>query len=682
MDSLKFYFTPTPLIAVLILTLILVTQAYGIEKKIESTIVTAQKQKENMQDVPLSITLFNDYELEDKKITSLSELAGYVPNFILPATIMPGSFRASMRGISATAQSMRVSTGLFVDGIPLLTAAGFDNTIIDIERIEVLRGPQGTIYGKGTEAGAINIISKLPEGDFTAKFSADTAAILSSEGDGKLKYSTAVSINTPVLKDKISMGISGKFYHRDGFVKNITKDTANDNENWYGKLLLRVQPNEKTNFLFVSSQLNHNDGGPQMNIGKENAKKFGLPHPGKRKVYSDLEGFNDSRNIMNAFKTDFKVNENLQITNITSIRTFYDDSMADWDFTPKETPWHLHTDNRYRLLANELRFNYLTPEQKWLLGIYTDKLDNEVKAFNKLMFINKSEFEGYTYALFFNRSIKLTEKFNFSCGLRYEKEDQDFHDKLSNANENDSWMGITPKVSLEYKVQPHIMNYFSITKGYRSGGFNAAARTPEHYKYKQEELWSYELGAKGRLLNKKLFVNAALFYMTIDDMQVNESISESQFITTNAAEATGKGGEIELRAKLSDTLSFSAGAGFTNLEFEKFKDISGNYKGKQNPFAPEYTFNFGLQYRNHNGLFGRIDILGSDKIYFDKNNKYSRNAYELVNFKLGYEKEKFDIYLYGKNIFDKEYNINGFNNGKYTIYSDPGEIGLSLSLRF
>lgn len=140
--------------------------------------------------------------------------------------------------------------------------------------------------------------------------------------------------------------------------------------------------------------------------------------------------------------------------------------------------------------------------------------------------------------------------------------------------------------------------------------------------------------------------------------------------------------ELELAAKLTRSLKVFISYGYNKTEFDSFSDINGDYKDKSNPFAPEYNYNVGLEYRGHNGLYGRCDVSGYGEMYFDKANKFKKDSYELVNLKLGYESEFFDIYLYGKNIFDKEYDSEGYYSGYYTIYSPPGEIGITTSFRF
>ena len=138
---------------------------------LNSITVTAQKTEENVQDVPMSIRVLNGQDIEDQMIDSVSELANFVPNLTVFKNGATGMNSPCTRGIHAFVESMTVSTGLFIDGIPVLSASGFDDSLIDIERVEILRGPQGTLYGKNTEAGVINIITRQPDNTFQGKIS-------------------------------------------------------------------------------------------------------------------------------------------------------------------------------------------------------------------------------------------------------------------------------------------------------------------------------------------------------------------------------------------------------------------------------------------------------------------------------------------------------------------------------
>lgn len=165
-------------------------------------------------------------------------------------------------------------------------------------------------------------------------------------------------------------------------------------------------------------------------------------------------------------------------------------------------------------------------------------------------------------------------------------------------------------------------------------------------------------------------------------MQVYEGYPPMRLDISNSAEAFGYGLELEMQALITNSLTVDASFGYSNVEFEDFMEASTIYDGNKSPFAPEYTFNIGAQYRTESGFFFRTDVVGYGKMYFDKANKYSRDPYQLVNAKIGYEFENLDIYLYAKNLFDTSYDTEGYYGGMFILYSDPREIGVTLAYRF
>ena len=649
--------------------------------------VTAQKQEENVQEVPMSISVFDSMDIEDKKIESIRDMADFVPNLMIYQHGVSGMNAPTMRGITARPEHFKVSTGLYVDGVPVLTGYGFVNEMLDIERIEVLRGPQGTIYGKGTETGAINIITRQPDNEFRGKVSADGGKLLSGETGDREKGEFSLNLSGPILKDRLFFGIAGLYSDKDGYIENtMTGDDVDDRERWFGRAHLRWTPMDKLDISLIASRLEYDDGAPNMNMGENGAAMFGLPAPEDRKVTSNLEGENNDSNDSQSLKIAYDISDSLTLTSITTNWMYENDSFADFDFSPA-TLMHADKDNEYSKISQELRLNYSAERLKWLVGLYYDRdvfdCDYEITSIIPQMAgVGSRDVDGHTYAVFANLTYPLTKRLSLITGLRYEYEEQDFEDNISHLKADDSWNELSPKIALEYRFTPAIMTYVSASHGYRSGGFNWSARDPHYISYDEEKLWSYEIGVKSAFLNNRLIINGSVYYMDIEDMQVDEHVSPMELYTTNAAEATGKGVELEITARPYDGLSLMAGFGYTDIEFDDFEDALGDYEDNDNPFAPEYTFNIGAQYRHYSGFFARCDLIGYGEMYFDKANDYSRDAYEIVNAKIGYEAKHFDIYLYGKNIFDEEYDSDEYYGGMYTIYSDPGEIGLQLVCRF
>lgn len=220
------------------------------EYELETMTVTAQKQEENVQEVPVSITVFSEQDIEDKKIESVREIADFVPNFMIFDTGGPMLNQPTMRGISAPFMAFSTSTGLYVDGVPILSSAGFEEGILDIERIEVLRGPQGALYGKNTQTGVINIISRQPDNEFRGRVSA--------EGGEDKKGQFSLNLSGPIQKDRLFLGIAGQYYQKDGFIENtITGDTVDDKKYWFGRAHLRWTPVDDLDVSLIASHLKH-----------------------------------------------------------------------------------------------------------------------------------------------------------------------------------------------------------------------------------------------------------------------------------------------------------------------------------------------------------------------------------------------------------------------------------------
>lgn len=654
--------------------------------QIDSITVTAEKQEENVQEVPIGITVLNNLAIEDRKIESVADMADFVPNLMIFQT--DSSAVPVTRGISATIESMSVSTGLYVDGVPLLHAAGFEAGMLDIERIEILRGPQGTIYGKGAEVGAINIISRQPSGEFKGKVTIEGGQWLSSKSGENLNKGAGFTLSGPIQEEKMFFSLAGKVDQKAGYIKNtLTDESVNNLEKMFGKVGFYWLPNDKLDISLSASHLVRDKDGSQMNLSEAGAAMFMLPAPERLQVSSDLKDpYDRTTNDSQSLKIIYVLSDLLALTSVTTNwSTTYEGNM-DYDFSPY-TLMHNKNHFEFRKQSEELRLGYVKGDLKWLVGLYYDTDNNNINSVTTSMIPSMAssydrKLDGSSQAVFANLNLPLTEKLSLVTGLRYEKEERNFTNKASDEKRNGSWDGISPKLALKYKVTPAIMTYLSAAKGYRSGGFNVTATESKYYRYDQEELWSYDLGVKSALLNNRLIVNCTLFYMNISDMQVAQALPSGFSYLTNAAKATGKGVELEMTARVTDGLSLIASYGQSDIKFDDFSDALGDYDENKNPWAPEHTYNFGAKYRHSKGFYARADYIGYGKTYFDKANTTARDAYSVANAKIGYELRNLDVYLYGKNIFDTVYDAEGVYGGYNDIYSEPGEFGLQLAYLF
>ena len=657
------------------------------EHELETMTVTAQKQEENVQEVPISISIFNEQAIEDRRIQSVLDVADFVPNLLIFQNAWSNIITPSMRGIHAHPHTLSVSTALYVDGVPSLSCIGYEDGVLDVERIEVLRGPQGTLYGKNAEAGVISIITRQPDNEFRGKATVQGGSFLSTEtGDG-LDGTFSFNVSGPLLEDRLFAGFAGKYYQQQGFIENVTTgDTANDKGHCYGRGHLRWTPTDQFDISLIISQMEYDDAGPNFGMTELGSAMFGLSPNGYRQESSNIDPYNKSIESFQALKVIYDFNDALKLTSVTVRRVYEDKRWSDLDLS-QMTIAHSKMDSQFEKLSQELRLNYANEKLKWLVGLFYDN-DNDdyfnevVSDYSIMASTTARRIDGESYAAFTNLTYPLLQDLNVVAGLRYEKQNREIKDNVSGGQRADSWESVTPKLVLEYFFTPSIMSYIGATKGFRSGGFNVPDVGSQYVSYDQEELWSYEVGAKSVFMENRLVVNGAAYYMDIENMQVDEAISYLETYTTNAAEASGYGFELDVTARLLEGFTVTAGFGYNHIEFDKFQDALGDYKGNMSSYAPEYTFNFGAQYRHYNGFYARADLIGYGKMYLDHANEYTRDAYQIVNAKIGYETERFDIYLYGKNIFDEEYDMVGYSGGYAIIYSDPGEIGLQLTYRF
>nr|WP_319491036.1 TonB-dependent receptor [uncultured Desulfobacter sp.] len=626
--------------------------------------VTAQKKEEKVQDIPISISVFDEFSIEEKNIKSIQDLAAYTPNLMLTDNGGRASLSPTMRGLHTESGSFSPSVVMFVDGVPAIGTTGFDLPLTDISRVEVLKGPQGSLYGKGAEAGVINVITKKPGNEFSGK------TMLELGSDNKREYN--LSLHSPIVKDKLSIGISGRHYEKDGFIDNLQLGGASDDrQHNYGKVYLKFTPTDPLEVALISSVLKHDDGG--LTWGLKNSP---------RNNESNRE-YIKTRTLSNALKIKFN-KENYTFESITAQMSTDDIAWLDYDYT-SNLDYEMQLNSELSNLSQEFRISRNTDKLDCLIGMNLYRDDNTLDYIMYMYgyeYPTYAEIEGESLGVFANVKYRITEKLSLEGGLRYDDNENHYKNSAADLDLKSTSSAVSPKFSFSYKSTPSSMMYTTLARGYRPAGFYAYA--PEGYpkSYDKETLWSYEIGYKNTFLDNRLILNLAVYYMDINQMQVTSSIANSSYMyMSNAAEATSKGMELDLSLRLNREWELFFSAGYNDTTFDHYVDDLGDYSGNTNPYSPKYNYNIGARYRDASGYYARIDLNGYSNIYLDKENTTKRDAYHLVNLKLGFEAESYDIYLYGKNIFDKVYDSVGYSN-KYTKYSPPREVGVQLVYRF
>lgn len=319
--------------------------------------------------------------------------------------------------------------------------------------------------------------------------------------------------------------------------------------------------------------------------------------------------------------------------------------------------------------------------------------------------LRTTDIEDKGYALFGQGTYTLFDRLHLTAGLRYDYIESKGHLVFGSSagvatyGEEFDNSEVLPKIAVSYDFSDNIMGYTSFAKGYLPGSFNGKWATgTNNLTYDAEYSENYEIGLKCEWFDKRLVGNVSVFYIGMDDKQVAEWDFSSGGVGVNtiknAANAYSKGFELDLRVKPMEGLDFIAGIGVTEAEIDDWiateydgstgQSYQYDYSGKNLPNVPSYTFNLGVQYRNKSGLFCRGDLLGTGAVYSDSKNSAKEGEYILVNLRLGYESEKFDIILWCKNIFDEEYLKERFAGSGYHqgLDGDPRMIGTSFTYRF
>lgn len=654
---------------VVLLSAVLAFCLYADEvKSLNDMTVTAQKTEESVQDVPIAMSVFDDINLEDKDITDIKDVSYFVPNFYLNN----GTFGMNMptiRGITADGSTMSSAVGLYVDGIPLTNNVGFDAILEDIQRVEVLRGPQGTLYGKNAEAGVINVVTKKPNNELGGKLS------LSYGEDNKQEI--GLNLRTPIIKDKLFLGISGKYYAKDGFMEdNKTGEIVDDEKNYFGRIYLRATPTDRLELALIASKHKTDNGQGKQNVTtNENIRIF----------YGDLVGNQKLTDDSYAFKVRYNF-DYFDLESITSYKKYVQNGDLDNDATSAKI-FHTFTNFHYKTISEELKLDGEVGNLKWLVGGFGSKFEKTggftMDSINPAMVgENKSDVTEKNLGIFTHLNYAFSDKLNLIGGIRYDKDKVDMKNHITNESGDKSYSNISPKIALQYKFNPNFMTYVTVSKGYKAGGLYTFATPGLPNSYENESLWNYELGFKSTMLNGKLNFNADIFYIDMKDKQVFTMANQyyGSYIS-NAASASSYGLEIDTNYAINDNFSAFATFGYNEAKFDEFSDFLGDYKDNYMPYAPKYSYSLGGTFRGFGGVYASANLRGYGKMYFDNANTTEHKAYTLVDAKIGYEWEKFDIYLYANNLFDKEYDLKGVG-GNIVMLSEPREIGVRLSYRF
>ncbi|MBE9049085.1 TonB-dependent receptor [Nostocales cyanobacterium LEGE 11386] len=674
------------------------------DETIEIT-VTAEKFAADVQDIPISITAIPEQEIEDAQIRSLSDIAANTPNF---TTFSGGGgdrsfLNYSIRGLGNVNFFGSDSVGFYIDDVPIDTgnATAFLNlNLVDLERVEVLRGPQGILYGRNSQAGVVNIITRKPTNTF--EFNSNI-----SYGNYNA-FNAGASISGPLVEDRLFYRLTGNYSSRDGFLNNTFLNEDIDNQS---------ARNVRSQLLWTPSD----NWEIAFNAGFDDARDGGAPfvfldQPDPFTTERDFKGFNDLTSNTQSLRVAYN-HSDFRFTSITSRRNSRQDYETEGDLTTADifrviqefetTVWN----QEFRLQSPSN-----TEQLQWLVGSYfesrqvnntDDGLQIGPDALSAFGFpqgtdVANSEVQTNIYAVFGQVSYRATNALTLTTGLRYESTNSTLQriertftpvDGATMTNfsardvENNS-SALLPRFAIDYHFNPDLMVYGSVTRGFKPGGVNYRANNETILTFDAERSWNYEVGLKSSWLDDRLAVNLAVFHNPVQDYQVVffDGITGLPQRVANA-DVRLTGAELEVRAVPVTGLNLIAGFGLVNSEFTDFSDpaTGQSFTGNRLNFAPQFTYNLAAQYRSPSGILGRVELQGLGRTFFDEANTLKQEPYALVNARLGYEAENFGVYLFANNIFNTEYLsfvAPAFGGRNLALFGAPTTYGIQLQTRF
>lgn len=700
-------------------------------------VVTARKKAESLQSVPIAVTAIDGEALRASALTDISELASRTPSFTFQQqnALEQELFIRGIGTVRLNSATADPSVGVFLDEVYIGRRGTATPPVYDLERVEVLRGPQGTLFGKNVVGGAISFITARPK---------DTTEHYASVSVGNYGAIASQAYVTGALTDTVKARLSLYQNRHDGYASNIvTGQELEDLDSYAGRLSVQIDPNEALSVLVVADY-SHDDGGGSARHAVDDPTKAtpgfiagALKSKNPRTTETPYDQYMRRNGSGLTVRADYDFDGPV-LTYLGAVRR--GDAANRWSqpgaaSPPSITDSVLTQKEDYVGLTQELR---LASDQsgslRWLGGLYflhertkrssrntansflpggagstRDSLDGD----NIFIATGKAP----NYAAFGEMEYDLTPDLTLSAGLRYTIDHKTFDSEgrilsLGPAGQTNTlspaplqspyhiyvdqtWRRLTPRVLLEWSPEKGTMLYGSVTRGFKGGGWQGAAANAQNasVSYNPETAMNYEAGIKTELFNDRARFNLAAFYTDFKDLQVEQLDDVAlTLVVANAASAKIKGVEAEFQLQATRELSFAASGSLLHARYGKYIDVIRKLDFTDNKMqrTPDYQFSLSANYSVEVGsemkLGANLSYVYQDSIYWGPDNTNREPGYGQVDARisLGHVDGSWQVTVYGKNLTDELYrtSIIPFAGDEVSLYGAPRTYGVRMSTRF
>jgi iron complex outermembrane receptor protein len=676
---------------------VLVSSAFAdeVDSSINEVIVSADFRDANLLNTAASISVIDSQVIDRRQARHLEKLLNLAPNVNFSSGASRGRF-IQIRGIGERSQfiePLNPSVGILVDGIDFTGIAGAATTM-DIQQVEILRGPQGTLYGANALAGLISLKSNQP----TEQTEGNVQVSL-----GDYNTQTVSAAVGGALAENIGARFAVQQHSSDGYTSNdfLNRDDTENIDELSLRSIFAWQASEDMALKLTVFHVNADNGYDAFSLDNT------------RHTLSDTPGHDRHEATAFAVESNWKGSDGVELIALLS---FADNNLEygfdeDWAYPDICTGepcegWEYNSVDNYnrdrknatvdiKLVSTESG-KILNNSTDWVAGVYWRDQDEQLlRQYTYASGDFTSDFATTNQAIYGQLDTQLSDLLTLTSGLRFEQRSADYIDSEAVAHDVDEslWGG---RIALNYQLSDQTMVYGLVSRGYKAGGVNSEpSLSAEEREFDTEIMWNFETGAKGRWLDGQLQAQVAAFYQKRDDIQIKQSLVQSREDSNasdftdyfgNAANGSNYGLEVELNWFASDTLAVFASLGWLETEYDI--PLSEDLDSRQQAHAPNYQFALGTTYQVNQDLAFTVDIEGKDQFYLSSSHNEQAESYQLLNANLVYSTGDWQLSLWGRNLTDEDVVVRGFGGfgndprkfyetEAYYQYGEPRIFGLS-----